>query len=209
MNRSASGAEPVTVWKVGGSLLTLPDLPERLETAMTAAAALKPLIVVGGGDTADLVRRWDRIHGLGEERAHWLALESLGLNELLLTRLLRGTTIVETRRDAARAWAEGRWPILHAVAFVTAEEPAAAVRLPHCWDVTSDSVAAWVAAVWPAAELVLVKSTSLPAGSSVAEAASRGLVDAWLPQIASRVPSIRWIDLRSDPMHVTALSERR
>ncbi|HID23755.1 MAG TPA: uridylate kinase [Planctomycetaceae bacterium] len=206
MSQAFSAAVPVRVWKVGGSLLTLPDLDRRLERAMRAVEPARPLIVVGGGEAADLVRRWDRLHRLGQEQAHWLALEALGLNERLLLELLDEAGRVSTRPEAERAWADGRLPVLHAVAFVAAEEGTAPVCLPHCWDVTSDSVAAWVAAVWPATELVLLKSTELPPGLSHAGAAERKLVDPWFPQAASHVAAIRWINLRADPTHVATLS---
>jgi len=187
-------------------LLTLPDLRQRLQRAMKAVGPARPLIVVGGGPTADLVRHWDRIHGLGEERAHWLALESLGLNEHLLAEMMPETCLVETRSDAERVWVAGLRPILHAVAFVRAEEPHTSIPLPHCWDVTSDSVAAWIAALWPADELVLVKSTAWPDGISVQEGADRGLVDPWFPRIASKGPLLRWINLRDNPTHTVALT---
>ena len=205
MSQPVAQAESVSVWKVGGSLLTLPDLPQRLQDAMKATGPARPLIVVGGGQTADLVRRWDRVHGLGDERAHWLALESLGLNERLLSEVMPKTCLVKTRPEAERVWAAGLRPILHAVAFVRAEETSPAIPLPHCWDVTSDSVAAWIAALWPADELVLVKSTAWPDGISVQDGADRGLVDPWFPRIASREVRLHWINLRNDPTHLVTL----
>ena len=69
----------VVIYKVGGSLLELPDLPRRLQDVVRPDVC--PLFVIGGGRTADLVREWDRLHQLGEERSHGLALKAMQLNE--------------------------------------------------------------------------------------------------------------------------------
>ena len=88
---------PTIVYKVGGSLLGLPDLPRRLRRVLSTVDDRKPLLMVGGGPTADVVREWDRLHGLGDERAHWLALRSLMLNEALLVELMSQTRLVHSR----------------------------------------------------------------------------------------------------------------
>ena len=77
------------VYKVGGSLLSLPDLASRICAVREQCSDSRPLLVVGGGKAADLVRDWDRNHQLGQERSHWLALESMKLNEAFLQELLQ------------------------------------------------------------------------------------------------------------------------
>jgi dihydroneopterin aldolase len=63
------------------------------------------------------------------------------------------------------AGASGALAVLAPHAWLRAADP-----LPHSWDVTSDSIAAWVAGALGAAALVLVKA---------AGAAGDGLVDAY------------------------------
>lgn len=150
------------VYKVGGSLLDLPELPRRIAAVLSQRPGTRPLLIVGGGAAADVVRQWDAIHALGEERAHWLALLSMMLGERLLAALLRDSQIVATRAEAEHTWKSGCVPILCAHEFLRTEEPASGDPLPHTWSVTSDSIAAWITHHWPCDELVLLKSVDLP-----------------------------------------------
>ena len=88
--------------------------------------------------------------------------------------------------------------MLAAADFVDAEERASHDFLPRSWDVTSDSVAAYVALHWPADALALLKSVPLPAECDVETAARRGFLDAYFPHLAGRVPQIGWVNLLSD-----------
>ena len=182
------------VYKVGGSLLRLPGLARRIHTVLAERPEGRPLLIAGGGEAADVVRRWDDVHRLGEERAHWLALRSLMLNEALLVQLLPDSRLVKSREAAGDAWAESQIPILCAHDFLRAEESDARPHLPHTWDVTSDSVAAWIAIHWPADELVLLKSTSQPdEDSGVVE-----FVDPYFDELTPRLPHVSWVNLRGN-----------
>ena len=79
-------------------------------------------------------------------------------------------------------------PVLCVDRFLDAEEAAGAEPLPRCWDVTSDSIAAWVAARWPA-DLVLLKSTT-------PDAAAEPFVDPYFAKTVGCVRRAEWIDLR-------------
>lgn len=190
---------PVTVIKVGGSLFDLPDLGNRLSHVLGLLDGSRPLIISGGGRTADLVRDWDRIHNLGEERAHWLAIQSLTLNERLLNQLLPESEWVDSHAAAEAAWRANRIPILSAYAYLSrpADPSLEQAELPAAWEVTSDSIAAWITLTWPAQELVLLKSVDLPEVETASELAARGFVDAYFPQLADELPCLRWCNLRS------------
>ena len=73
-------------------------------------------------------------------------------------------------------------------------------ELPTSWDVTSDSIAAYVASQLQAQELVLFKSTSLPANTNRAQAAHTGLIDGYFEQAAATIENIRWVNLRTTPV---------
>lgn len=179
---------PVRVYKVGGSLFDWPELLGRLRALLLEEAG-RPLLISGGGAAADVVREWDRLHRLGEERSHRLAVKSLCLGEAFLADNLDRAVTVDGRAQAEDAWQTGRLPVLCVDRFLAAEEATDIAPLPHRWDVTSDSIAAWVAARWPA-ELVLLKSTS-------PRSARDSFVDSYLESVVGRVRRAGWIDLRT------------
>ena len=190
---------PVTVIKVGGSLFDLPNLGNRLSHVLGQLDGSRPLIISGGGRTADLVRDWDRIHNLGEERAHWLAIQSLTLNERLLNQLLPESEWVDSHAAAEAAWRANRVPILSAYAYLSrpANSSLEHMELPAAWEVTSDSIAAWITLTWPADELVLLKSVDLPDTVTTDDLSAQELVDPYFPKLADSLPCLRWCNLRS------------
>lgn len=172
--------DAVTVVKLGGSLLRRIDLADRLAEFLVARE--RPLLVVGGGDPADVVRGWGRVHGLPDEVAHEVAIASLRLAAELVVRLVPRTTVVSTRLAADEVWAAEGVPVLDVGTFQSSEGPADD-RLPATWDVTSDALAAWIALRWPASRLVILKSRPLPTDIDWTTAAALGLVDPWFPRI--------------------------
>jgi aspartokinase-like uncharacterized kinase len=190
--------------KVGGSLLDHPGLWRVLTTWLGAQNALDNLLVVGGGELADQVRRLDERFGLRQDNAHWLAIRAMDLNGFALSRLVADATwSADYREWFGRApGASGARRFIAVEAFLRREEPLfPGVRLPCGWHVTSDSVAARLAAVCHAQELVLLKSASIaPPGSTVclAQAAAQRLVDDFFPTCAAPLNEIRAVNLR-DP----------
>lgn len=194
----------VTVLKLGGSLLDLGDLATRLRAVFKLLDGDRPLLVCGGGEAADIVRRWHETHALDEEQSHWLAFESVRLNQRLLLTLMPELELVSNRAAAESAWSRGRVPLLELMSFVSIEESQTeygATPLPHNWNVTSDSLAGWVAIRWPARRLVLVKSTELPtreSGWGLQSATDAGFVDRHFPSLRPNLPTTFWCALRRD-----------
>jgi aspartokinase-like uncharacterized kinase len=207
---------PNNAWiivKIGGSLFDLPDLRERLRARLRQLGAAKVLLVPGGGATADAIRAFDTAHLLGEDASHWLALQALSLNARMLQELLPEARIVSEipepaadARDAASAPAcatgadenGSRFFLLDAFPFFHADEQRPD-HLPHCWDVTSDSLAVRVATLAKAHELILLKSVVWEA-SDWTEAARSGIVDRYFAQALQQAPAalrVRLINLRA------------
>jgi aspartokinase-like uncharacterized kinase len=189
----ASG--PVSV-KVGGSLYDLPDLGPRLRRWLDANAPRETILVPGGGRLADVVRDLDHLHRLGEEVAHGMALQAMAVSATFLAALLPGACVIDGADLAELVWEQGRRPVLDACAFCESDE-ADPGRLPHTWAVTSDSIAARLAVVAGAEDLVLLKSVPPPPGDVAAWAEVR-YVDAWLPRVlADGAVRVRAVDLRA------------
>jgi aspartokinase-like uncharacterized kinase len=187
--------EPWTVVKVGGSLYDLPDLRERLRAFLTSLQG-RALLFPGGGATADVIRAFDRVHGLGEEASHWLALQALALNARFLQALLPEYPIVPSAIRAIAA--ASRVVILDPSAFFRDDERLPE-HLPHRWEVTSDSHAVRVASVLGAGALVLLKSVDW-SGNEWQEAARNGTVDAYFVQALANAPGVvrvRVVNLRT------------
>lgn len=200
MSELVRSSPPGVVCKLGGSLLDWAGLPQVLDHLIHRWGPSGLVLVVGGGATADLVRRWDQLHQLGEERAHWLALESLSLNEQLFTELRPGLRLVRSGPQATAALREGTPALICSACFVRwGEKQPGAPPLPHSWRVTTDSIAAWVARLLDASRLVLVKSTDLPKACDWSTGSRLGLVDEYFLQAAQGIPQVAWLNARRQP----------
>lgn len=181
--------------------MILADLSQRLQSLLKSISG-RCLIVPGGGAAADEIRRLDRLVSLSATQSHWLAIEAMSFNADVLSRLLgRDFAVSASREDAESVWHKSRFSILDPTRFLVAEEqrtskqtecPSASI-LPASWDVTSDSIAAWIAHRWPTERLVMVKSCDRPFGS-MWDWAKAGAVDPYFPQVAQGL-SIDWVNL--------------
>lgn len=173
----------LTVIKVGGSLYNVPDLVTRLRNFIFSLNVDHIIIYPGGGATADAVRELDRSQSLGEEAAHWLALRALTVNAYFLNGILPELPVALWPELPGRA-------ILDPFAFALADEENEG-HLPHCWSVTSDSLALRAALVLRARELILLKSVKMADGMTWSEAAEAGIVDAFFPKAIAQAPGVK------------------
>jgi aspartokinase-like uncharacterized kinase len=181
-----------TIVKVGGSLYDWPELGERLRAWLAQLDVEHVLLVPGGGAAADAIRALDRVHHLGEETSHWLAIRALSLKACFLQRLLTDAELVS---DPV---AETPWlGVLDPFPFFAADEQHTD-HLPHDWRVTSDSLAVRVAVVTQARELVLLKSLEWTLGDWP-HAMEAGVVDTYFgealqqasPGLRTRIVNLR------------------
>lgn len=188
--------KPDAVIKVGGSLFDWPGLPARLTDYLNERAGQRLLLIAGGGAAADAVRALDRMHGLGEERAHALALHALDFTARLLAELVSGLDVVDDEVEIAACWERRRTPVLAVGRWLERDEAHFDDTLPHTWDVTSDTIAAHIAARLGASDLVLLKSAALIGADSHDGVAALGLVDRAFPNTARRVERVRYWNFR-------------
>ena len=142
-----------TVIKVGGGLLAHERSLDAVLKVLADVAHDEPMLIVpGGGPFADVARAQDERIGLSDDAAHWMGV--LGMDQyahLIASRLPRAILVVDPD-DALAALGDGHIPVLAPFAWLRRDDP-----LPHSWQVTSDSIAAWAAAAIGARRLVLVK----------------------------------------------------
>jgi len=142
-----------TVIKVGGSL----GQSRKLADLMRHLSALGPshgiLVVPGGGAFSNAIREYDRRFSLDPDASHWMAILAMDQFGHLISSLIPNSELVQGLAEARKVLAARRVPVLltYNLLFQTDE-------LPRSWDVTADSIAAWVAGLSGAQQLVLLKS---------------------------------------------------
>jgi len=143
---------PVVI-KVGGGLLGHVNHLDRVLGAIAEVTRNQHVVVVpGGGPFAEAIRDVDARLGLGDDAAHWMAILGMDQYATLLASRLSGAVVVSTRDEIDSAFRQRQIAVLAPSRWLSAVDP-----LPHSWDVTSDSIAAWVAGELGAARLLLVK----------------------------------------------------
>jgi len=165
------GAGGPVVVKLGGSFASSPYLRDWVDAL--AACAGRAVIVPGGGPFADAVRAAQVPIGFDEAAAHHMALlamEQFGRALMSLDARLSDADSVDAIRHALAA---GLVPVWMPTQMVLASPDIA-----PSWHVTSDSLAAWLAAKIGAGRLFLVKHVQLaPAPARCDVLAAAGIVD--------------------------------
>jgi aspartokinase-like uncharacterized kinase len=199
----------LAVVKVGGSLFDWPELPDRLaaylEMRKLAVRTEYIVLIAGGGPAADWIRSLDQIHRLGDVAAHRLALHALDLTATFLAEVLPESLKVDRLETLEAACQSGSSTILAPRLALAEIERSAVNPLRASWDVTSDAIAARIAAHLEARSLVLLKSTRLPEGATREDAARLGLVDPMLPSVACSISQVEYVNLRSHPLECRIL----
>jgi 5-(aminomethyl)-3-furanmethanol phosphate kinase len=194
------------VVKLGGSLLDWPELARQLRGWLALQSPAATVLIVGGGSLADEIRRAQQVHDFDDAVAHRLCLEVMAVTARLVCELLPEATLCSCPSELDRDVSAGL-QICDVREFLVAD----AGELPESWQVTSDSIAAHLAGVLGAGELVLLKSTIPSADASVAELAKQGVVDEYFPQaaqtfLATGAVRMRLVNLRDERFAELAIS---
>jgi aspartokinase-like uncharacterized kinase len=140
------------VVKLGGGVLAHSEYFDDALAALAAAGQSRRLLVIpGGGPFADSVRAVDRQHRLSDDAAHWMAILAMDQLAHLIASRLACARLVSTKEEVLAA-ERGTVMVLAPSQWLRVADP-----LPHSWDVTSDSIAAWVAGALGVKRLVLIK----------------------------------------------------
>ena len=185
--------KPLRVVKLGGSLLGYDQLREQLSAWLHLQPTMTTVLIVGGGPLVDAIRRLDAVHGLGDAAAHWAAIDALGVTARVVAELFPEFALVDELADIESR--QDHTMIVNLSQVL--KDNGAECELPWSWDVTSDSIAAWVAQATRSDELVLLKSDLLRAGHDLEKLAAEGYVDAYFPRAASDLEcKLRLVNLR-------------
>jgi dihydroneopterin aldolase len=171
---------------LGGSHATGPHLKDWL--AVIAAEAGSIAIVPGGGPFADAVRTAQDSIGFDDRAAHAMALMAMTQFGCALESLNPALRLAASRSTIFRALKEGKVPVW------SPERMARAAALPETWDLTSDSLAAWLAGALGADCLVLVKHGRFEAATVDAhDLVARGIVDPLFPRYLKQSGVRAWL----------------
>jgi len=139
------------VLKVGGSLAEDPASLTRLCQELSALAEAHRIAVVpGGGEFADTVRKFDKKYGLSDVVAHKMAILAMDQYGFLLSDITPESYVSYSLKEVSNS-AKGTLPIILPSKIMFHEDP-----LEQSWDVTSDTIAAYIACLLDAEKLVLV-----------------------------------------------------
>ncbi|WP_395665454.1 uridylate kinase [Methylocella sp.] len=170
------------VAKIGGSLAAAPAREPWLDAlAMAPACPGRGLVIVpGGGPFADAVRRAQEPLGFDDATAHRLALLAMHQYALVLRAAWPRLKPAASRAEIFATLASGRIPVWLPHAMASSDPTVEA-----SWEMTSDSLSAWLARALGARDLLLVKSCGVAAGASLADLAAAGVVDPLFPRYAA------------------------
>jgi aspartokinase-like uncharacterized kinase len=159
------------VIKLGGSLLGAPELLRWLELLVKFGDG-KVVIVPGGGLFANSVREAQQISNASDEVAHQLALLAMDQFGILLASMNPGLVTASCELELAeRGWQH------RGIVWLPSKMVLADASIPQNWQVTSDSLSAWLANKLGAEQLILVKSKSLITYQKEAPSKLQHLVD--------------------------------
>jgi len=107
------------------------------------------LFVIGGGEFANLIRKYDNEIEFSEDVTHETAIDAMDILAKLLNDKLAFTDICYTIEEAIGISDLKKIPIMICSDILKENEPFA-----HSWDVTSDSIAAYIASLLNAKLLI-------------------------------------------------------
>jgi aspartokinase-like uncharacterized kinase len=167
--------QPPVIVKLGGSHALSPLLRPWLRAI--AADAGKLVLVPGGGPFADAVRSAQPVMGFDDRAAHAMALLAMTQCAMALASMEPSLVVAADAAAIARALTAMRVPVWSPWPMVC-DVP----DIAESWDVTSDSLALWLAARLRARRVVVIKHRAVPIGAELLALAEAGVVDRAFPR---------------------------
>ncbi len=141
-----------TIIKIGGSLALYPAKLKNLCSKLSEATKNNKLVVVpGGGEFADVVREVDKRFKLSAEASHRMAILAMDQYGFLLSDLTKDACVVNKLEDVQRVLNLNKIPVFLPSNLMLNGDP-----LRNSWDVTSDSIATFIASQLHISKVILV-----------------------------------------------------
>jgi 5-(aminomethyl)-3-furanmethanol phosphate kinase len=192
------GAGGITVVKLGGSLAASADLRAWLDAIASCAGHV--VIVPGGGPFADAVRVAQSKMRFDDHAAHRMAVLAMEQFGCALASLHERFKIAASVAAIHRVLRAREVPV-----WAPAKMVFGATGIPESWDVTSDSLAAWLAGKIDAQRVMLVKKVAIGKEPvSLEDLVSRGVVDRAFPWFLRESGAVAGILGAADPFALAA-----
>src|SRR5258706_7080214 len=150
-----------TVIKLGGSFAFSADLGDWI--AAIAGCAGRAVIVPGGGPFADAVRAAQAQMGFDDRAAHRMGLLAMEQYGCAIKSLHDGLSLADSLDSISRGLADDQVPV-----WLPTQMALGATDIPQSWDVTSDSLAAWLPRKIGAERLGVVEQVQTAHGAAPA-----------------------------------------
>jgi 5-(aminomethyl)-3-furanmethanol phosphate kinase len=187
------------VVKVGGSLLGSPALQKWVDV-LARCTDQRLIIVPGGGIFADAARQAQAKTNISDDCAHELAVLAMDQFGLMIADMNPSLATASSECEIdERTWQH------RSIIWLPSKMVLADDTIEKSWDVTSDSLAAWITHKMEAKHLILIKSDQ-PAAKrlSIHEVVQAGLVDTAFSQYANQPTFSSWLLNKSDYAHFEA-----
>ncbi|OQK18351.1 hypothetical protein AU255_11200 [Methyloprofundus sedimenti] len=158
------------VVKLGGSLLSHTELAQFLQLAKQHGKG-QVVIVPGGGVFADQVRITQQQWQYNDRTAHYMAILAMQQMALLFQGLCADLVIVNNVEMIRSSMQQ------NVVIWSPLSSELDAAGIPANWDITSDTLAAWLAVQLAIDHLILVKSADFSANSTLQHLSTFGIID--------------------------------
>ena len=160
------------VVKLGGSLLKNTQENFLACLAHIATQNTPTIVVCGGGKFADCVRHAQNQWHFSDGCAHEMAILSMQQTAIMSQNLFPVFTLCSTMNSVS-------YP--HLAIWSPSIDELNLDQVPATWDMTSDSLAAWLANKVHATQLLIVKACEVEANTSLDDLVQKGIVDAQFP----------------------------
>ncbi len=160
------------VVKLGGSLTGSDALLKCLNSVDQNYQPGEVVIVPGGGAFADQVRLAQQHWQFDDHTAHRMAVLAMQQMALLFKGIKSQFAIAGSLTDISKQLNQQK-TVIWSPDISELDD----AGIQATWDITSDSLAAWLAEILSASELILVKSAIIDSGLSLQGLAEQGIVD--------------------------------